>query len=156
MQKREINFGIIGCGLMGREFASAVSRWCHLLDMDVQPRIVAICDVNPQATAWFEQAIPGLRLVTSEYRELLADQEIDAVYCALPHNLHAQTYRDIILSGRHMLGEKPFGIDLAANIAILEAIEQRPDVLVRCSSEFPFFPGAYRLAQWVREGRFGQ
>ncbi|MFL5629505.1 MAG: Gfo/Idh/MocA family protein [Ktedonobacteraceae bacterium] len=156
MSVQQIRFGIIGCGLMGREFASAASRWSHLLDMDVQPRIVAVCDVNPQATAWFEQAIPDLRLVTSDYRELLADQEIDAVYCALPHNLHAQIYRDVILSGKHMLGEKPFGIDLAANIAILEAIEQRPDVLVRCASEIPFFPGAYRLAQWVREGRFGQ
>ncbi len=156
MSVQEIRFGVIGCGLMGREFASAASRWCHLLDMDVQPRIVAVCDVNPQATAWFEQAIPDLRLVTSDYQELLADQEVDAVYCALPHNLHAQTYRDIILSGKHMLGEKPFGIDLAANTAILEAIEQRPEVLVRCASEIPFFPGPYWLAQWVREGRFGQ
>ena len=34
MQKQIINFGIIGCGLMGREFASAVARWCHLLDQD--------------------------------------------------------------------------------------------------------------------------
>ena len=34
MAKREIKFGIIGCGLMGREFASAAARWCHLLDLD--------------------------------------------------------------------------------------------------------------------------
>lgn len=156
MSIREIRFGIIGCGLMGREFASAAARWCHLLDLDVKPRIVAVCDVNPQATAWFEHAIPDLRIVTSDYQELLADPEIDAIYCALPHHLHAQAYRNIILAGKHLLGEKPFGIDQAANTAILEAIEQCPDVLVRCSSEFPFFPGAYRLAQWVREGRFGQ
>jgi len=31
---RTIKFGIIGWGLMGREFASAVARWCHLPDMD--------------------------------------------------------------------------------------------------------------------------
>jgi predicted dehydrogenase len=156
MTTKDIRFGIIGCGLMGREFASVAARWCHLLALDVKPRIEAVCDVNPQATAWFEHAIPDLRIVTSDYQELLADPEIDAIYCALPHHLHAQAYRNIILAGKHLLGEKPFGIDQAANTAILEAIEQRPDVLVRCSSEFPFFPGAYRLAQWVREGRFGQ
>lgn len=155
MSMQEIRFGIIGCGLMGREFASAAARWCHLLDMDVQPKIVAVCDVNPKAMEWFERVIPGIRLVTSDYHHLLADTEIDAIYCALPHNLHAQIYRDIILAGKHLLGEKPFGIDLAANTAILEAVQQHPEVFVRCSSEMPFFPGAYRLAQWIREGRFG-
>ena len=155
MYKQVIRFGIIGCGLMGREFASAAARWCHLLDMDVQPKIDAVCDVNPKATAWFEQVIPDVRLVTSDYRELLDDKEIDAIYCALPHNLHAQVYRDIILAGKHLLGEKPFGIDLKANTTILQVIEQHPDVLVRCASEIPFFPGAYRLAQWIREERFG-
>lgn len=156
MSMREIRFGIIGCGLMGREFASAAARWCHLLDMDVRPSIVAVCDVTPRASAWFEQAIPNLRLVTTDYHQLLADPQIEAVYCALPHHLHAQTYIDTIRAGKHLLGEKPFGIDLEANTAIIQAIEQHPDVLVRCSSEIPFFPGAYRLAQWVREARFGQ
>jgi predicted homoserine dehydrogenase-like protein len=40
--KKQIRFGIIGCGLMGREFASAAARWCHLLDLDVEPHIVAV------------------------------------------------------------------------------------------------------------------
>jgi predicted dehydrogenase len=156
MSIKEIRFGIIGCGLMGREFASVAARWNHLLDLDVQPRIVAVCDVNPQALSWFERAIPDLRRATLDYHELLDDPEIDAIYCAVPHHLHARTYHDIILAGKHLLGEKPFGIDQQANAAILNAIEQRPDVLVRCSSEFPFFPGAYRLAQWIREERFGR
>ncbi|GAC1505571.1 MAG: hypothetical protein NVS2B12_19320 [Ktedonobacteraceae bacterium] len=156
MSTQEIRFGIIGCGLMGREFASAVGRWHHLLDMDVVPHIVAVCDVNPQAMTWFQRFLPDLQLVTSDYQQLLNDERIEAIYCALPHSLHAQVYRDIIRAGKHLLGEKPFGIDQAANKSILEAIEQRPDLLVRCSSEFPFFPGAYRIAQWMREGRFGQ
>ncbi|MGZ3667895.1 MAG: hypothetical protein ACXVDA_25800 [Ktedonobacterales bacterium] len=58
---RTIAFGVIGCGLMGREFASAAARWCHLLDQDVQPRIVAVCDANPAAMMWFARSIPGVR-----------------------------------------------------------------------------------------------
>ena len=57
----EIGFGVIGCGLMGREFASAAARWCHLRDLDFLPRIAAVCDTNPQATAWFEHNVPGVR-----------------------------------------------------------------------------------------------
>jgi predicted dehydrogenase len=155
MARRIINFGVIGCGLMGREFASAAARWCHLLNLDFEPRIVAVCDTNPAALAWFEANLPGLQLITSDYHQLLEDSRVEAVYCAVPHNQHAQLYIDIIQAGKHLLGEKPFGIDLTANTAILEAVRQNPQVLVRCSSEFPYFPGAYRITQWLREGRFG-
>lgn len=155
MGKKQIRFGLIGCGLMGKEFASAAARWCHLLDVDFQPVITAVCDANEEALRWFQEHVPTVVKSVKDYRELLSDPEIDAVYCAVPHNLHAQIYTDIIRAGKHLLGEKPFGIDLQANRQILEAITEHPDVLVRCSSEFPFFPGAYQIGQWVREGKFG-
>jgi predicted dehydrogenase len=156
MSKKELRFGIIGCGLLGREIASAVARWCHLLDLDFVPRIVAACDVNPVMSKWFEDNVPTVRLVTSNYHELLDDPDIDAIYCAVPHNLHASLYTDIIAAGKHLLGEKPFGIDLEANRQISQAVRAHPAVLVRCSSEFPFFPGALRINQMLREERFGR
>lgn len=152
----DIHFGVIGCGLMGREFASAAARWLHLLDLDVRPVIVAACDTNRAALAWFEQQVATLRTATTNYYDLLADDTIDAIYCAVPHNLHAQMYVGIVTAGKHLLGEKPFGIDLAANRQVNAVIAAHPHVLVRCSSEFPFFPGAYQIVQWVMEGRFGQ
>lgn len=156
MARKVIRFGVIGCGLMGKEFASAAARWCHLTDVEFEPRITAVCDANPAATEWFKANVPSVAKSTADYRELLADPDIDAVYCAVPHNLHADLYIDIIRAGKHLLGEKPFGIDRAANERITAELAKHPDVLVRCSSEFPFFPGAYRIGQWVREGRFGK
>ena len=44
---QDIRFAIIGCGLMGREFASAAARWMHLVAPKARPRIVAVCDTNP-------------------------------------------------------------------------------------------------------------
>ncbi|MGI4791326.1 MAG: Gfo/Idh/MocA family protein [Janthinobacterium lividum] len=154
--KRIINFGIIGCGLMGREFASAVARWCHLLDQDALPRIVGVCDANPAAMEWYQENFPSIKIVSSDYHDLLASSEIEAIYCAVPHNLHERIYIDIVNAGKHLLGEKPFGIDQAANHAILAAIESRPDVLVRCSSEFPFFPGAQRIVSLINDDRIGE
>ncbi len=153
--KKPIRFGLIGCGLMGKEFASAASRWCHLLDVPFQPVITAVCDTNPQALQWFKEHVPTVKIATTDYQELLNDQEIDAIYCAVPHHLHQQIYVDIIKAGKHLLGEKPFGIDLEANQKILKAIQDNPHIVVRCSSEFPFFPGAMRIIEWVKEGRFG-
>lgn len=141
----EIRFGIIGLGLMGREFASAAARWIHLSDLDVRPVIVAACDSNPKASEWFKASIQTLNFTTTDYRELLAREDVDAVYCAVPHNLHAEFYSAIIQSGKHLLGEKPFGIDLDANEQITEVIAAHPNVMVRCSSELPFFPAGLQL-----------
>jgi len=154
--KRIIRFGVIGCGLMGKEFASAAARWCHLTDVGFEPRITAVCDANPAATEWFVDNVPSVAHAYSDYKELLANPEVDAVYCAVPHNLHQQIYVDIIRSGKHLLGEKPFGIDREANRAIEQALTEHPDVIVRCSSEFPFYPGVQQIVNWVNEGRFGR
>ncbi len=156
MAKRIINFGIIGCGLMGREFASAAARWLHLLDLDFEPRIVAACAQHIESTEWFSQNVPTVRLATTDYRAVLDDPDVEAVYIAVPHNLHAQFYVDAIAAGKHLLGEKPFGIDLPANETILASVKAHPELLVRCSSQFPFLPGAYRIGQWARERGFGK
>lgn len=153
---KSIRFGVIGCGLMGREFASASARWCHLLEEIPRPEIVAVCDFNEEATNWFRTNFPSVQFVTRDYRELLAHPEVEAVYCALPHNLHGQVYSDIIRAGKHLLGEKPFGIDKAANEEILKVHAEHPEVVVRCASEFPFFPACQQLIDWIRQGRFGR
>ena len=154
--RRELKFGIIGLGLMGREFGSAAARWCHLLDLDYVPRITAICDTNEKLFDWFEGNFDSIRLKSTNYHDLLNSDEVDALYCAVPHNLHQQFYTDIIRSGKHLLGEKPFGIDLQANQEILAVIAQHPHMVVACSSELPFFPGAQRIVRYINEGRFGK
>lgn len=156
MSKKKVRFAVIGCGLMGKEFASAVSRWCHLLDTEAEPQIVAVCDANLAAAEWFTSHFPSIRHVTKDYRELLSLAEIDAIYCAVPHHLHAELYTAIIRAGKHLLGEKPFGIDRVANVQVLEAISERPDLVVRCSSEMPFFPGGLKVYDFVRKGNVGK
>ena len=156
MAKQIVRFGIIGGGLMGRELAGAMARWCYLLDLDFEARLVAVCSAHSSSLEWFQRNFADLQLATTDYQELLDNPNVDAVYCAVPNNLHQRMYVDTIQAGKHLLGEKPFGIDLSANQAILEAIARQPGVLVRCSSQYIYQPGAYRIAQWLRAGRFGQ
>ena len=140
---------------MGREFASTASRWFHLTDTKARPEIVAVCDLNPLLTNWFSANVPSVTQVTADYHELLANENVEAVYCAVPHNLHHSIYPEILAAGKHLLGEKPFGIDADANRQIRESILAHPNSLVRCSSEMPFFPGAQKLINFVRAGDFG-
>ncbi len=150
-----VKFGVIGCGLMGREFASVSMRWLHLTADLPRPVIIAACDLSNQNLNWFHN-VPDTRFFYSDYHEMLKNPEIEAVYCAVPHHLHASVYGDIIRSGKHLLGEKPFGMDLAACTEIEAAMAEHPNVFVRCASEFPYYPAVQQMIKWYREGRFGR
>jgi len=149
-----VRIGIVGGGLMGRELAAAIGRWAALEDHPVTPRLEAVCDQNPEVLAWFER-VESVRLLTGEWKALLDDPDLDVLYLAVPHHLHEQLYLDTIAAGKDFLGEKPFGIDLAAGRRIVEAIEAS-DVFVRCSSEVPYFPGALFAYDTIRSGALGE
>ena len=151
---KKIGIGIIGGGLMGREMASAFARWCALLDVAVQPELVAVADLVEDVRNWFRR-IPSCVQITGDYHELLANPAVDVVYVAVPHNLHEKIYCDVLAAGKDLFAEKPFGIDLASARRIAAAV-QAAGRFVRCSSEFPFLPGAQRVMQEVKEGKLGR
>jgi predicted dehydrogenase len=150
----EVRVGIVGGGLMGREVAGALARWPALLDHPVRPRLVAVCDTNPAALDWFDR-IDSVRLRSEDYRDLLADPEVDVLYIAVPHNFHAELYCAAAAAGKDFMAEKPFGIDLDAAERITAAVAEA-GVFVRCSSEMPFFPGAQLAIDLVSSGAVGR
>ena len=103
--------------------------------------------------AWYERPDPTPRLV-SDYRELLADDSVEAVYCAVLHHLHEEVY--VALQARkHLLGEKPFGIDLPANEAITAEIAAHPEprpLLVGAA----VLSGGQRVWSWIADRRYGR
>lgn len=151
-------FGIIGLGMMGKEFASAASRWHHLTSSGAAPEITAICSrtLDEDTVAWFKRIAPGITLVTSDYNEVLARDDVDAVYIAVPNHLHEEMYKAAIGAGKHLMGEKPFGIDLKANSAILDVCRKKPDVFVRCASQYFFSPAAQHLCGMIEADAFGK
>jgi predicted dehydrogenase len=155
MADRIVRFGIVGAGLMGCEFASAAARWAHLADIGARPEIAVVCDLKREVLAWYERLAPRPRLVT-DYAAVPADESMEAVYCAVPHHLHEELYTAVLGAGKRLLGEKPFGIDLAANETNMAAVAAHPDLLVRCSSELPFYPGGQEVFRFIHERRYGR
>ena len=153
MTAQAVRVGIVGAGLMGRELAAAIGRWSALDDHPARPELVAVCDTNPEALRWFDR-IASVTHKTTDYRHLLDDDSIDVLYLAVPHHLHERLYLDTIDAGKDFLGEKPFGIDLAAAERIVKAIDDA-GVFARCSSEMPFFPGAQLAYAAIAQGALG-
>ncbi len=148
-----VRIGVVGGGLMGKELLVLTRRWDALVDHPVRPEVVAVADPAPGVQQWWREA--GVATVTDDYRRLLDDPGIDVLYVAVPHDLHERLYLDAVASGKDFLGEKPFGIDLAASERIVAAVAAS-SVFVRVSSELPFFPGAQRAVDLVRGGVLGE
>ncbi len=155
--KQTVKCAVIGTGMMGKEFASAAMRWSHLSGTALRPEIISICGGSlPESDRiWYREGLGTVTQETTDYREVLKNPEVEAVYCAVPHHLHEEIYTACIQAGKHLMGEKPFGIDKGANERILEAAERRPEVFVRCSSQFPFVPAVQKLCSMLAAGQFG-
>lgn len=148
-----VRIGVVGGGLMGKELLVLTRRWDALVDHPARPEVVAMADPAPAVQQWWRHA--GVATVTDDYRRLLGDRSIDVLYLAVPHHLHETVYLDAVAAGKDFLGEKPFGIDLAAAERIVSAIDSS-SVFVRVSSELPFFPGAQQAVDLVRAGLLGE
>ncbi|MFC1676300.1 Gfo/Idh/MocA family protein, partial [Planctomycetota bacterium] len=122
------------------------------------PKIVAICNrtLSPEKIDWYTDNFNSIKQVTSDYKELLANDDVEAVYVAVPHNMHKEIYCDGIEAGKHLLGEKPFGIDLDACESILKSMKSKPNVLVGCASQYIFYPAIQRILEMLEQGKFGQ
>ncbi len=149
-----VRIGVIGGGMMGREVASVFGRWFALDKYPVPAALTAVCDLQPALLDWFRQ-VPGVTCLTSSHRELLARDDVDVVYLAVPHHLHEEIAFDVLRAGKDLLAEKPFGIDLAAARRIRDEAA-RLGRFVRVSSEFPFLPGALRAFEMARSGNLGR
>ena len=149
----DVRVGIIGGGLMGRELVGVCGRWDLLVDHPVRPRVTAVADPSPAAREWFAR-VDTVTTLTEDWRDLIDSDDIDVLYIAVPHQLHEEIYTAAAAAGRDFLGEKPFGIDVAAAERIIAAIASS-DAFVRVSSEFPFFPGAQRAISYAASGALG-
>jgi predicted dehydrogenase/aryl-alcohol dehydrogenase-like predicted oxidoreductase len=89
------------------------------------------------------------------YEALLADAEVDAVYIATPHPMHAEWVLKAAEAGKHILCEKPISMNHAEAMAMVEAA-RRHDVFLMEAFMYRCHPQTLRLAQLVREGAVGE
>jgi predicted dehydrogenase/aryl-alcohol dehydrogenase-like predicted oxidoreductase len=91
----------------------------------------------------------------SRYEDLLADQNVQAVYLALPHPFHAEWAIKAAEAGKHVLCEKPIALNHAEAMAIVEAA-QRHDVFLMEAYMYRCHPQTRKLLELIRSGAIGQ
>ena len=74
-------------------------RWFALENFPVRAELVAACDLRQELLDWFAQ-VPTVQLRTQDHHALLARDDLDAVYVAVPHHLHEALYCDVLAAGK--------------------------------------------------------
>lgn len=82
----------------------------------------------------------GIKRSYGAYEELLADPEVDAIYNPLPNHLHLPWSLKALAAGKHVLVEKPVGLNQAEAGQLLNAAAQRPELKVMEAFMYRFHP----------------
>ncbi|BDG36440.1 Gfo/Idh/MocA family protein [Saccharococcus caldoxylosilyticus] len=149
MQKQEkIRLGFIGAGGISRFHMAAAAKLADRVTLQ------AVCDINE--TAAEEKAEKyGIRFVYTDYKDLLASPDIDAVIITLPNFLHAKVSVEALEAGKHVLCEKPMVTNTAEAHAVIRARDQSgKQFMVSMNNRFR------KAAQWihhyVQSGKLGE
>ena len=114
----KINWGVIGCG------GIAFRRTIPGLVLSENSNLVAVMDTNFEA-AKAVKAQFNAKYAFDTVEELLAVEEIDAVYIATPVFCHKDQVIKAANAGKHILLEKPMGLTVEDSIEIKELCEKK-------------------------------
>lgn len=90
------------------------------------------------------------------YEALLADPEIDAIYNPLPNHLHVDWSIKALEAGKHVLCEKPLGLDTADAKRLADAAGGYPDLKVMEAFMYRFHPQWKTARSWATTGKIGK
>jgi predicted dehydrogenase/aryl-alcohol dehydrogenase-like predicted oxidoreductase len=143
---KPINWGIIGPGTIARTFASGLAH-------SSSGKLVAIGTRDPDKPGLGKQ-FPGARLIAG-YQALIEDPEVEAVYIATPHVLHAEWAIKAIRAGKHVLVEKPIALTAYQAEAIYHEA-RKAGVFAGEAFMYRLHPQTARLLDVIRSGAIGE
>jgi predicted dehydrogenase/aryl-alcohol dehydrogenase-like predicted oxidoreductase len=143
---RTLTWGILGTGRIAGVFAQGVKGSQTGTLLAVGSRTQAAAD------AFGEQWDISRRY--GSYEQLLADADVQAIYVAAPHPMHAEWTIKAAEAGKHVLCEKPFALNHAQAMAMIEAA-QSSDVFLMEAFMYRCHPQTAKLVELVRAGAIG-
>lgn len=117
--------------------------------------ITAISSRNLESAQKAAQEL-GIPKAYGTYEALLEDPDIDAIYNPLPNHLHVDWSIKALEAGKHVLCEKPLGLNAADAKRLLEAEARHPDLKVMEAFMYRFHPVWIKAKELARDGSIGQ
>src|SRR5215471_8020312 len=95
----------------------------HIPGIRIHPEgeIVALCDASPEAVAKAGETT-GITRTTTNYEEIIAADDIDAVVIATPNKFHLPIATAAAQAGKHVMSEKPLGLNYEETEAMVATV----------------------------------
>ena len=147
-QPKPVKIGIIGLGGRARRHLTALKPMS-------EARITALSDIQPDRMEDVNRGIGGHATQYIDYRELIADKNVEVVVIAAPNFLHAPMALAAIRAGKDVLVEKPIGINFEeARELAREA--GRLGRIVGVGMQRRYYSGDKKISEIVASGRIGK
>ncbi|RYY74212.1 MAG: Gfo/Idh/MocA family oxidoreductase [Gammaproteobacteria bacterium] len=147
MQK--LRWGVLSTANIGR------TKVIPAIQSSLYGEVVAIASRTLESASKAAKEL-GIKRAYASYEELLADPNVDAIYNPLPNHLHVPWSIRALEAGKHVLCEKPLGLNAADVEKLIEIAQQYPQLKVMEAFMYRFHPQWQTAKQLVRQGALGQ
>ena len=144
----KVKVAIIGCGMIANRHHIP----CYLQNNDVE--IAYFCDIIPERA---EKAVAdyGCGKAVVDYKEVLADPEVEAVDICTPNLMHSRIAIDAMRAGKHVLCEKPAAINYEEALKMQQVCHETGKVL-NIGVVNRFEGHINMIKKYIQEGRLGE
>ena len=142
---RKIRFGIVGAGAIAQGYAKALEG-CD------DAEVIAVADVRKDAAAALAE--PFGCATFSSHQEMAERSNLEAVLICTPPASHPEICLRFIEGKVHVLCEKPFAVNVADTIRVLEAARKK-GVTITMASKFRYVPDVVEAKRIVDSGALG-
>ena len=150
-----IGVGMLGYAFMGKAHANGYKKLSYMAwPPPLMPRLVSIAGRDEQAVSAAAHRYGFERYVT-DWRELVADPEVELFDNGGPNNLHAEPTIAAAEAGKHVICEKPLGRDAAESHEIWQRVEAA-GVVHMCAFNYRFVPAVRLARQLLEAGDLGE
>lgn len=146
MDKKVLNFGIVGAGMIADFHAKAINSLENAL-------LLGVCDAMNEKAQRFKEKY-NIKAYQS-FEEMLLDEKIDAVCICTPSGFHKQNAIAALNAKKHVVLEKPMAFTLEESNEIIAAAEKNGR-LITVISQLRFSKDIQRVKKLISEGAFGK
>jgi predicted dehydrogenase len=153
----DLGVGIVGYAFMGAAHSHAWRTVSRVFDVPLRPRMAALCG-RDEAAARGAAARYGWAATETDWRDLIARDDVQLVDIATPGDLHAEIAIAALEQGKHVLCEKPLANSVPEAAAMRDAAARARQRGVRSMVGFNYrrVPALALARRLVRDGRIGE
>lgn len=146
--KKQLKIGVIGAGRIGKLHAF------NLATRVPGAKLTAVSDVDKKSAKKLAAEL-GIPAVYSDYKKLLADPEVEAVFICSSTDTHSKISAAAAKAGKHIFCEKPIDHNIAKIKSVLDAVKES-GVKYQVGFNRRFDRNFRRVKEAVKAGEVGQ